>query len=203
MATRWRIRSDRPRASTDSELPEYEAIRRARSRAPQASVPRTGRLTDLLVRLLVHAHACSRGRDVTRCEVTATLVRARLATRRAARARRGALQAWRARRVRPGHVHTSQLSCGKPGRGPGRGILAGGAEPRVHRHREGTYARLASGELLHGVRRADRDASTFEYFSFSSSNETNHDRGGGQEEAVRPATTAERRAVKVRVPFRN
>ena len=79
-------------------------------------------------------------------------MRARLATRRAARAQRGAKQAWRARRVRLVHVHTSQLSCGEPGRGPWRGILGGGAELRVHRHREGTYARLASGELLYGVK---------------------------------------------------
>ena len=145
----------------------------------------------------MRARACSRGGDVTKRENTATLVRAWLARGREARAQRGAQQAWRARRVRPGHVHTGQLSCGKPGRGPWRGSLAGGAEPRVHRRQEGTYARLASGELLRGVRGAGRDASRFEHSSFASSNQTNTDRGGRQDEAARPAARAERRAVRV------
>ena len=90
MARRPRIPSASPHTSTHTERPEYEVIRHARIRAPQASTPRSGRLADVLVRLLVRPHTCSRGGDVTSREVSGTLVRARLATRREARAQRGA-----------------------------------------------------------------------------------------------------------------
>ena len=78
---------------------------RARRHAAGASMQRQRRArgspAHLLVRLRVRPHACSRRGDVTKREGSGTLVRARLATRRAARAQRGAQQAWRARRVRP------------------------------------------------------------------------------------------------------
>ena len=122
--------------------------------------------------------------------------RARLATTREARAQRGAQQAWRARCVRPGRVYTSPLSYGRPGRGPGRGILGGGAEPRVHRGREAAYARLACGELPYGVQRADHYSSALENSSFVSSNQSQSDRGAAVREAVRPAARAEPRRLK-------
>ena len=93
MVTQPRIPSASPHTSTHIERPEYEVIRHAHIRALQASAPRAESPAHLLVRLLVRSHACSRGGDVKRSEGTAALVRARLATRRAARAQRGAQQA--------------------------------------------------------------------------------------------------------------
>ena len=126
-----------PAHKHSSERTEYEVIRHARIRAPQASAPRAESPAQLLAWLLVRPRTCSRGRDVTRREGTATLVRARLAMRRAARAQRSTQQARRARRAWHKRAPSGSSSRREPGQEPWRKSRTA---PRVRWSGEGVHA---------------------------------------------------------------